>query len=329
VRAADVVGAVASDRGTGTRWVGEAGSSRCCLNRCRSAIATRDVGRWVIGPRWPGACSSSRPASHANQLPTGLFDFGGDLPAAVAGPCLSGPSRDWSRHRYGRNCGTGVLPPIPPARPVKALLRGRERRRGTPGPRLLPQRNARLSTTSARILVRSGGAGAGGPYAELRTGRGSAGAARRRRTGSARGLLVSRRPDNRPCNGDRMRLTYRDGSTAEGVWQDARFSAATGSCTPRAAARSARHRPLPVPAEGVEHHSGRSEAYPSIMSGMTTEAFGLAIHNRLRAGCRGPCGHRRQSALSPHEFQSSPLGIKPTQHHTSRSAPVPSMITNR
>ncbi|CCG05695.1 hypothetical protein [Blastococcus saxobsidens] len=39
-------------------------------------------------------------------------------------------------------------------------------------------------------------------------------------TSSARGVLVARQPDDRPCNGDRVRLTYRDGSTAEGVWQD-------------------------------------------------------------------------------------------------------------
>ena len=39
-------------------------------------------------------------------------------------------------------------------------------------------------------------------------------------TSSARGRLIARRPDDGPCNGDRMRLTYRDGSTAEGLWQD-------------------------------------------------------------------------------------------------------------
>ena len=38
-------------------------------------------------------------------------------------------------------------------------------------------------------------------------------------TSSARGLLIARRPDDGPCNGDRVRLTYRDGSTAEGLWQ--------------------------------------------------------------------------------------------------------------
>ena len=39
-------------------------------------------------------------------------------------------------------------------------------------------------------------------------------------TSSARGVLVARRPDDAPCDGDRVRLTYRDGSTAEGLWQD-------------------------------------------------------------------------------------------------------------
>jgi hypothetical protein len=39
-------------------------------------------------------------------------------------------------------------------------------------------------------------------------------------TSSARGLLIARRPDDGPCDGDRVRLTYRDGSTAEGLWQD-------------------------------------------------------------------------------------------------------------
>ena len=38
-------------------------------------------------------------------------------------------------------------------------------------------------------------------------------------TSSARGLLIARPPDGGPCNGDRLRLTYRDGSTAEGIWQ--------------------------------------------------------------------------------------------------------------
>ncbi len=58
-------------------------------------------------------------------------------------------------------------------------------------------------------------------------------------TSSARGLLIARRPDDGPCDGDRVRLTYRDGSTAEGLWQEARSFAATGSCMPTAAARSA------------------------------------------------------------------------------------------
>jgi hypothetical protein len=39
-------------------------------------------------------------------------------------------------------------------------------------------------------------------------------------TSSANGVLVARRPDDGPCNGDRVRLTYRDGCTAEGLWQD-------------------------------------------------------------------------------------------------------------
>lgn len=39
-------------------------------------------------------------------------------------------------------------------------------------------------------------------------------------TSSARGRLVARRPKDGPCDGDRVRLTYRDGSTAEGVWFD-------------------------------------------------------------------------------------------------------------
>ena len=39
-------------------------------------------------------------------------------------------------------------------------------------------------------------------------------------TSSARGWLIARRPDEGPCNGDRVRLTYRDGSTAEGLWEE-------------------------------------------------------------------------------------------------------------
>jgi hypothetical protein len=38
-------------------------------------------------------------------------------------------------------------------------------------------------------------------------------------TSSSRGILVAR-TDDEPRNGDRVRLTYRDGSAAEGVWQD-------------------------------------------------------------------------------------------------------------
>jgi hypothetical protein len=39
-------------------------------------------------------------------------------------------------------------------------------------------------------------------------------------TSSARGRLIARRPDDGPCNGDRVRLAYPDGSTVEGIWQD-------------------------------------------------------------------------------------------------------------
>ena len=39
-------------------------------------------------------------------------------------------------------------------------------------------------------------------------------------TTSARGVLIARRADDGPRDGDRVRLTYRDGSTAEGLWQD-------------------------------------------------------------------------------------------------------------
>src|SRR4051795_10320901 len=42
----------------------------------------------------------------------------------------------------------------------------------------------------------------------------------RNETESARGILVARQPGVGPRNGDRMRLTYRDGCTAEGVWCD-------------------------------------------------------------------------------------------------------------
>ncbi|MEX5718463.1 hypothetical protein [Geodermatophilus maliterrae] len=37
---------------------------------------------------------------------------------------------------------------------------------------------------------------------------------------SARGVLVARRPDDGPRNGDRVRLTDHDGSAVEGIWQD-------------------------------------------------------------------------------------------------------------
>ncbi len=39
-------------------------------------------------------------------------------------------------------------------------------------------------------------------------------------TTSARGVLVARRPDDGPRDGDRVRLTYSDDCTAEGMWQD-------------------------------------------------------------------------------------------------------------
>jgi hypothetical protein len=39
-------------------------------------------------------------------------------------------------------------------------------------------------------------------------------------TSSARGILIARRPDDGPCDGDRVRLTYRDGTTAESLWSD-------------------------------------------------------------------------------------------------------------
>jgi hypothetical protein len=43
---------------------------------------------------------------------------------------------------------------------------------------------------------------------------------------SARGMLVARRPDDVPRDGDRVRLTDHDGCTVEGIWQD---SAVIGS----------------------------------------------------------------------------------------------------
>ena len=39
-------------------------------------------------------------------------------------------------------------------------------------------------------------------------------------TSSARGILIARRPADGPRDSDRVRLTYRDGSTVEGIWQD-------------------------------------------------------------------------------------------------------------
>jgi hypothetical protein len=52
-------------------------------------------------------------------------------------------------------------------------------------------------------------------------------------TSSARGVLIARRPDDGPGNGDRVRLTYRDGSTAEGVWQDGTLIRGDGIVHPR------------------------------------------------------------------------------------------------
>ncbi len=56
---------------------------------------------------------------------------------------------------------------------------------------------------------------------------------------SAHGLLIARRPDDGPCDGDRVRLTYRDGATAEASGRTARSSAATESCTPTPPAKPA------------------------------------------------------------------------------------------
>ncbi|RBY96564.1 hypothetical protein DQ237_07995 [Blastococcus sp. TF02-8] len=39
-------------------------------------------------------------------------------------------------------------------------------------------------------------------------------------TTGARGVLIARRPDEGPRNGDRVRLTDRDGRTVEGIWSD-------------------------------------------------------------------------------------------------------------
>jgi len=52
-------------------------------------------------------------------------------------------------------------------------------------------------------------------------------------TSSARGRLIARPPDDGPCNGDRVRLTYRDGSTAEGLWQDSTLLRGDGIVLPR------------------------------------------------------------------------------------------------
>lgn len=52
-------------------------------------------------------------------------------------------------------------------------------------------------------------------------------------TSSARGLLIARRPDDGPGDGDRVRLTYRDGSTAEGLWSDGTLIRGDGIVHPR------------------------------------------------------------------------------------------------
>ncbi len=52
-------------------------------------------------------------------------------------------------------------------------------------------------------------------------------------TSSARGRLIARPPGDGPCNGDRVRLTYRDGSTAEGLWQDGTLIRSDGTVHPR------------------------------------------------------------------------------------------------
>jgi hypothetical protein len=91
-------------------------------------------------------------------------------------------------------------------RPVRhrALLRGRERRRGTTGPRLLPQRSARRaegSWSGREETAREA------PTLSCRTGRGPASTARRRRTASTAqpapraawpgGCLLLARPSDR------------------------------------------------------------------------------------------------------------------------------------
>jgi hypothetical protein len=81
----------------------------------------------------------------------------------------SGTSRTRSRNRYGRDYGTRGLPLIPPARPAKSSAQGLG----------AAAEDDRTKTASAaqrpkggRILVRSGGDGAGGHYAELPDGSG-------------------------------------------------------------------------------------------------------------------------------------------------------------
>ncbi|NIH69217.1 hypothetical protein [Modestobacter marinus] len=39
-------------------------------------------------------------------------------------------------------------------------------------------------------------------------------------TSSARGVLIARRPDDGPSDGDQVRLIYRDGCAADGLWED-------------------------------------------------------------------------------------------------------------
>jgi hypothetical protein len=90
------------------------------------------------------------------------------------------PQRNWSRHRYGRDFGTDGLPPLPRARPAQSSAQG-------PGAAAGDERTKTASAAErpkgGRILVRSGGDGAGGPYAELPDGSGDQQArARRRRT---------------------------------------------------------------------------------------------------------------------------------------------------
>ena len=47
-------------------------------------------------------------------------------------------------------------------------------------------------------------------------------------TSSARGLLIARRPDDARRDGDRVRLTYRDDSSVEGIWSDGTLIRADG-----------------------------------------------------------------------------------------------------